>query len=516
MKSSSLLLAGLCAAGLASGIAAKRFTFRDPSTPLVEGSASDVGPAGAIRSGRTRDSKPVAIPHVRSTATVESLLAAEPAGLYSSLSAWLTDASESDIAAFWDGYKQKSGRSNDIVDVVFLNWARLNPQGAIDANAGGKDEHYAWWAWAAHDPKGAMAKALATNADRVNNVAWGIGEFHPEWLREHYKELSDGARGNAFQGMMKWEDHQDPLASLEFMKEVGYGADSGTLKALARLDPWAALDWLKKNPESRGGFRGFVADPMALVIQTMAEERPEDLERLVKQTPSGLMKVKMESALFASLAKSDPAAALEQAQATTAPLIAAERYATLAADVMKRDPDRAFELAAALLKACPDAMSPMTMVEYPNGSSGSGAEIAGVGELFGSLTSKDPGRVLEMTATLPESRFGNSAFNQVSSSWAAQDLTAFTGWVDQQTDPKLRAQGENVVFGQLVNEGRFVEAIELKTSGQNEGWRVDSILSQWNRSEPDRAAEWLENSDLPAERKKALSSMLLMNQRSDD
>lgn len=509
MRPTSLLLAGICAAGLVSGVAVKRLSHR----PSAAASAKPAGAAATptperIRPGRAASLKPLAIPHARSTESVESLLAADADGLYGKLAAWLSDASESDIATFWDSYKQQSGRSNDIIDLVFLNWARLNPQAAIDANAGTKDEHYAWWAWAAHDPQAAYAKALATNADRVNNVAWGIGEFHPEWLRAHYKELSDGARSNAIRGMSKWEDRQDPLASLKFMQEIGETPGIGTLKALARQDPWAALDWLKNHPNPHFSYRGSYSQPMDQVIQTIAEERPEELALLIKQTPSGQAKVKMEAALFNQLADSDPAAALEQARATTAPYVAAERYATLAMQVVRSDPDQAYELAAALLKACPDAMQPMAMVDYPNGGTGYGLEIAGVQDLFGILSSRDPARLVEMTIGLPVGRYGMDAFTRSTQAWASQDLAGYSDWVNRQSNPDTRDRAASMIVNQLQQDGQYAEAIEWRMSMRQGEADIDYLVQQWHQSEPDQSSEWLESSTLSEERKQALRNLL--------
>ncbi|RYD46108.1 MAG: hypothetical protein EOP85_08080, partial [Verrucomicrobiaceae bacterium] len=222
-----MILSGISAIGLLGG--AVGYGVR--SLLSGGGSASAVAPAGGANGSRSRSSsqddadslrkdaaKLPRIPHRQSEDTIESLIALDPASSYGRAAAWLADAGEEDIAAYWAAY-QGGRRTNDMTDLIFLNWTRVNPRGAIAAMAGSPDEHYAWWAWAAHDPKGALAEAMATNPDRVNNVTWGLGEFHPEWLRENFDKLPEHARSNAIRGMMKWPDRQDPEGSLDFMKE---------------------------------------------------------------------------------------------------------------------------------------------------------------------------------------------------------------------------------------------------------------------------------------------------------
>ena len=423
----------------------------------------------------------------------------------------MMDASEENIAAYWKEYSRKQGRSNDINDLVFINWTRLNPQAAI-AGAGGNNVHYAWWAWACHDPEASLAAAIAANSDRVNNVAWGIGEFHPAWLREHFKDIPESGRGNAIQGMMKWDDGENPLESLEFMKENDIGANVGTLKALVRQDPWAALDWVKENPKSDGGgYGGYISDPMQLVVDTMAEEHPEDLARLADQTPSGMLKLKMEAAVFANLLKTDPEAALESAKSTTVPRVAAERLAAIGLGLVRTDPENAFALARDLFAACPDAMNMITWVRTPGSASGSGIRIPGVNDFMETLMNKDPARVMNLIADIPPDEHGNRAFNTISSQWAERDLVGFSEWVNQQTDESAREQGTQTVVNKLFSDGNYPEAADWAMSMKNGANQLTNTMLNWKRIDPDAAREWLENSSLPAEQMEKLNTILNSN-----
>ncbi|MEO5912609.1 MAG: hypothetical protein ABIS50_00135 [Luteolibacter sp.] len=517
-KSPSVLIAGLCVAGSLVGFTAKRLTTSDSvsqSTAAASRSEQyrpDASGKSVDEPGRTAAKpKQITFPARHSTDTLETLALVDDSELYARLALWLGDASAADIAAYWSIYSKKPKRSNDITDLVFLNWTRLDPQAAI---AGSSSDQHAWWAWACHDPKGALAFATANAPDHINHVAWGIGEFHPDWLRQHFKELSKGAQDNALRGMAKWDDGQDPLDAMKFLKEVGRSITPGTFKALVRKDPWAALDWVKENPNSRSAFGYSIDDPMKFLVRTMADERPEDLERLAAQTPSGSLKLQMDSALFANLLKTDPEAAMEQAKSTTAPRIAAERYAAIGLTLAKSNPEQAFEIAKSLFAACPDAMQMMAMIEYPNGGSGSGMTIPGVTEFVETLVNKDPARALQMTIGLKSGPYGNSAFSTISGQWAERDFVGYTNWVNQQTDSAAREGGVSFVINKLQEEGNYAESADwvMTIKDDEQSYRLSDMLSNWQRKDPAAAADWLENVDLPEVRKTELRTRMQKNQ----
>jgi hypothetical protein len=509
-----LIVAGLSAAGVVAGAGAKLLTIGHVTPQAVApASGNDRSrPSSGTAEGGIVDAHGKPVPkftppvHSPSKDTLETLAALNDNELYSRLAAWMIDASEQDIAAYWNGYLKKQNRSNDITDLVFINWTRLNPQGAIAATAGTSSDHYAWWAWAAHDPKAALAAALAANPDRVNNVAWGIGEFHPDWLRKHFNELPESARGNAFSGLSKWGGAEDPLEMIKFRQENKLGFDNATFTALVRKDPWSALDWVKENPKMNSGN----GDAMQMLVKQMAMDRPDDLARLVTETPSGDAKRKMEAALFDNLVKTDPEAALEQAKATDTPRTAAERFAAIGLTVVKSDPDQAFSLAKDLLTACPTATEFMTMVQYPNGGSGSGGALAGVSELMESLMAKDPSRLMDLASGLQkDERGGNKAFNNLSSQWVERDLVAYTGWVNQQTDPDVRDRGAGVLVNQLMNDEHFQDAVDWAMSMKSDrNFYLRNTFNRWGQKAPDEALERLNTTDMPEDERTRLQKFI--------
>ena len=519
MKSSSLLLPALCAAGLLSGFAARRLATghpgsapgRDAAGPAAGDAAGKISAAPALTGTQPGQAE---TPPRHSTDTLETLAALDDGTLYGRLAAWLMDASEQDLAAYWESYRGKKKRNSDIAGLVFINWTRLSPRNAIAAVAGSKDEHFAWWAWASHDPQGSLAAAIAANPERVENVASGIGEFHPGWLRDHLNQIPEAARGNAISGLRKWSDGENPLEALRFLKEnaQGYdhGFDPGTFKALVRNDPWAAFDWIKENPALQTNRYGSGNGPMEILIATMSAEHPDDLERLAVRTPSGELKRKMEAALFENLLATDPAAALEQAKATDVPLIAAERLAKIGLSLVKSDPEQAFEMAKSIFAANPGKLNSETSIEYPNWGSSWGGSASAADELMSALLAKDPARIVAMAAQQGKAPATSQAFSNLASQWANQDLAGYTNWVNGQADPAIRDPAANFVISQLTELGQFSEATEwaMGSEKMRSSGYLSNILYHWKNADPEEATRWLESADLPAAEKTRLQKIL--------
>lgn len=519
MKRSRLFLPFVLSAvgllGGAVGYGARHFSG-EPSAPSAAG-GSTAGTAGQRQrdapgsiaaDARKEASKLPVIPHRKSTETVESLLAMDPATSYGKVAAWMADAGEDEIAAFWAGY-QGGKRTNDMTDLVFLNWTRLNPQGAIAATAGSKDGHYAWWAWAAHDPKEALAEAMANNRDRVGNVTWGIGEFHPEWLRENFEKLPEDARANAMRGMRKWTDRQDPEGSLDFMREHKMGFDKETFLGLVRKDPWAAEDWLKRNPSVSDTRYSGDQSVVDLMVATMARERPEDLERMMAATPAGETRRKMEAVMYQQLVADDPDAALELARKGEVPLVKVQQIGQVGIKVLQEDPEQAFALAAEMLAAGGGKLGYETRVEYGNGSMSWGAQQGKGDELLEALFAKDPGRTLELMPS-KENEPLPQVFNNLVNRWSEDDVVGLSEWTNLQTDSKVRDPAASYVIRQLTEQGGYAEALEWAGS-MSQSYRdssISNIVHEWGNKDPEAMLEWLDGSSLPELRKQGIREQL--------
>ncbi len=436
----------------------------------------------------------------RSRDTLETILEIDPVAEYGRLALWMVDASGEEIGSYWDAYRQRENRSNEVNDLIFINWTRADPEAAVTASSGTDDEHYAWWAWACHDPGKALAEVVVRDPERLNNVTWGIGEFHAEWAMKHFDEIPEEARDNIFRGMVKWDDTADPGAILDFLSEHGRGTDGRMFRALVRKDPWAAYDRVI-------GGGGRVSEPwtgdnsMDVLISTMASAHPDLLERMSQLTPPGELKRKMEASAFDSLLDKDPEAAVELALAQKAPLAAANQLSKVGKSLLESDPDRAFEMAERLFDLPQDAVLGRTRVEYSSGTSSHGGNGGNDGFLS-LLVAEDARRTMDLAMNAGGAESGHhETVELVADSWLQQDLYGFSEWAAELETSPQRTVAINSLVNHLSNESLHLEAVQWcateETLRSSLPWRVQ----RWAQADPDGARAWVEQADLnPAER----------------
>ena len=459
-----------------------------------------VAPVAEDRPERSLPSAPTGtgtVSRVHSIETLASLMAVTDGTLYGRLALWLLDASEADVAAYWKFYGKLEPHEFAIVRLVFIQWTRLNPRAAITAVAGTDDEATAWWAWACHDPAGALAAAIADNPARVADVANGIGEFHPAWLRAHFDDIPAAERSDAMSAMACGEVTV-PLETLEFLRQHGSPCSPEALAALIRKDPWAAYDWVRENVVTARYSN--TAEMLELFVKSLAEEHPDELRRLAKQAPSGGLKLQLETAAFDLLLKSDPAAALAEAKANSVPRIAAQRLAAVGNSLVKTDPEQAFALARELFAVCPDALYQMDLIYYGNRASGGGDLIQGLNGLLDGLMDQDPARAMELHTLVSKGPSEGAAYwtiRALAQTWAARDLPAFGEWVNEQSDPAIRDAGGSVMISQLINQKQFEPALKWAEGLQDARvTQLYNVIFAWQDTDPAAAGKWLDASDL--------------------
>ncbi len=498
-KSSATLVLVACALGLPLGYFTNRAAPSDSAAAANKG--SDISTRVKSRSREaSAGANPLAalLPATRSGETVGSLVAQGESAAYASLALWLLDASAEDIAAYWESGKTMK-LDGDKKRLIFINWTRLDPRAAIDAAAGTENEATPWWAWASHDPQAALA---AADGARIRDVARGIGEFQPKWLRENFDLIPEEARQEALKGITTWKEDSDHVATLDLLKEHGVSFSSNLFRTLARKDPWAAYDWLQKNdkldPKDNGA--------LDILLDTMKSQHPDDLDRLAAMVPSGPLKWKMEDALFQKLLATDPEAALERAKATEAPLIAAQRMAEIGALRLHSDPEGAFAIAADILAANPNRLSPQHRIDAGNYSSSSSSPST-TEKFMESLLIKDPARTLDMTLTGTETV--THSFQTLSQKWVERDLNGYTKWVNEQADGPVRNAAVGKIAGELASQGNFQEAATWAMSGDKKvPDNFYNLAWQWSRSNRAEASAWVESVELPDTMKNNLRSMI--------
>ena len=489
-RTSATITLAMCALGLLVGYAAHKPAAEiDAPVSKPEQRTSRESASGA-------NTAPIQLPKIHSDETLETLIAQGENATYAGLALWMLDASAPDIAAYWE-FRKNGEFGGDMKRLLFLNWTRLDPQAAIAAVAGTDNASIPWWSWAAHDPKAALS---AAGADRLKDVARGIGEFHPEWLRENFDKIPEKFQRDALHGLMTWKEDGDHVATLDFLKKQGIGFHTNLFRTLARKDPWAAYDWLEKNdkldPQDNG--------PIDILLDAMKSAHPDDLERLAATTPSGALKCKMEDAIFENLLATDPAAALARAKSTDAPLIAAKRLAIIGNSLLTSDPEKAFQIGADILAASPFQLAPERRIQIGDDSSSWGASDYTAQSFMESLLIKDPGKTIEMTTIGQET--ASKLFQELAEKWAERDLVSFTEWVNRQPASPIRRAAAGQVANQLTSQDHFQEAADWAISGDM--GNLYNLARQWARSNRAEASGWLDTANLPESEKSQLRNII--------
>ena len=500
---------GVCVLGLLCGLGAKRLTSGPQHTAPTRMEAPASTSAGtSAKSGQSRDGRTgiqVAKSTLRSADTLGSVIELGADISYQRLSLWLLDANKDDIAAYWSQYRERENQERDVTDLIMISWTRVDPVGAVTAEKGTRYENYAWWAWASHNPRAALDAVQSMSPDFTPNVAWGIGEFHPAWLREHFDEMPPEGRANALMGLAKWGETDDPEATLDFLMKNGWDPPAEMLGHMVRQDPWAAIEWIEKHANTLKSRYRWGRDPMDSLYKLLGESHPEVLEQLAAKTPSGETKRNMESILFSHLLQEDLEAAVRQAKTTEAPKIAIERLSLVGLRLLRENPDRAFEIAKQLFSDHPNALNNRSHVFFPHGSSSRGGDGGGSLQLLQALVAEDPVRAMTTFAAGPYEPANALSYtaNTVSSIWAERDLEGYAQWVVDRDDPDIQKRAAPAIVGILTQQQRYEEALEwsMGTVEDHAHYPLGPLIQQWSLLDPNAASQWIEQADIPEERK---------------
>lgn len=507
-----ILLLGLCLVGFLGGFGAKRFAGRDAS-PAHEPQRGEAGSKAIGRDDAASAGGPEkanAESRLRSTDSLADLLALEDGDLYGRLALWLLDASEDEMAAFWEDYSQRSGFVGEIAELIFVQWSRLNPLGALAAVEGDPFVHFAWFGWACHDPETALATAMERSPIMAGRVAEGIGEFHPEWLRANIDQIPEVFRGMAIHGFAAWSEGGDPASMLEFLTEHHALGSDELFRRLIRDDPWAAVEWTKKN-DGRAVLDTFgVADrPMEALVANLQKYDPEILAAMVQETAPGADRRLMEGALFESLLEKNLEAALQHARESKSSQIALTRLSQVGLEVARTDPEQAYAIFEELMEVRPEPFNRLVRIRRPGGWDSIG-HVTGdrLEEMVEVLLADDPERLVQIERAGWKGE--DKVPTELAGRWARRDVDEFAEWARLESGPESGAWSR-VVSAQLMEERRYSEAADwaLDARAAREPM-VDAVLRRWveGGNNGEAARGWIESAELPEEERQRYRNLL--------
>jgi hypothetical protein len=462
------------------------------------------GRNASLKSNRT----PAVQSVIRSEDTIASLAEVPAPELYDRLSLWLLDASPQDMQEFWGSYQNRTDRSNDLNDLVFISWTRVDPEAAIAAAEGTEFAKYPWWAWACHEPETALKEVLARYQGKeqntqgpIGNVMWGLGEFHPAWLREHINELPEEWMKNyALQGYVKWTDTENPRESIEFLQQHNGNIDKKLILALGREDPIEAYDLALKLSADGNNYR--YRGLASAVIESLVTEDPGLLDQLKDHIKAPAQQMKIGLLQFDQLLKNDPKAAQKMAESSKG-WLQQDQLTGLGKHYLKADPAKALEIAGQILSVGSEPFSRWSRVSYENGSSASGMGEPPAQAFIRQLFESDPNGLLDQMIT-PEGQ-PVAAFQRVGHNLVSANVEAFASWVNDQDNPTVYRQGAHYVSSQLRNEALYQESMDWAQSIPKEEdaslfnpqfQQITSTYQNWLKSDPAAAQAWKESTTL--------------------
>ncbi|MEK7950207.1 hypothetical protein [Luteolibacter soli] len=512
---SLLLISATAIAGWATGAIIRE------DTPVAAGSTAELPSPASERAVARKPPLEATVPPpsmtpLRSTDTLETLKPLRGGDLHARLALWLIDASPEDISAFWDHYRSTlteedlrpsnalmavdggmgTGRF-EISELILYHWMRHDPLAAMAAAKRDHEEYQAWRAWTALDPQAAFDAALADGKRSVEDVARALGIYQASWLRQHLDDLPEEARKIALEANTGNEG-DDPGATLRFLAKHGYGFRPDSFAVAIRDDPWAAYDWVEYLAESGNGRQA--REQRDEFIRLAGEEHPEVIEALLRTTPEGALKRKMEDSLFRSRLSTDPEGAIQEAMTTKAPALAVDRLGEAGKMLASTDPERAFELAKRMFDTCPDAFDTSITIHHPGGSASYGG-TPNQGPAFAkALMEIDPGRVLDLAVAGNDNSTRSSTFSRLLDDWSKMDPQGLSTWADGQSDENVHDAALYPLLMESQERGDFAGALSTisRIQGSHRAHYTASTFTSWVEGDPAAAAEWLKGSGLPA------------------
>lgn len=297
--------------------------------------------------------------------------------------------------------------------------------------------------------------------------------------RDSAKRSGPGAGGQAITSALQLRD---------FYKNSGGNHELATAQAdlvLSKMNA-AELSRLVQDlavAQAENPGYGFTLE-IGTACSRWAQVDPDGALNFVLSAKQASFRTSALGSLFAGMAKTNPARALEAFRSLPSGQIGSDIEREILSNLAQRDPDAALD--AALASASEDARS------------------QGVSDAFRQLTQKDPESARRRLATLPAgSPEHEIALTSLTSQWASRDPAAARDWVaglkgvDQSSAFKalIPAMSQNSPALAAETLGTLLQS----TSGEASGDLADcavSIVNQWTRVDPEAAMTWIDS--LPA------------------
>ncbi len=439
---------------------------------------------------------------LESTDTLENLLKLEGFQFHDHAALWMLDAKPADLAAFWTACKARPDTASWLLYFLFSRWIILDPDAAEKA-AGEEGIGSLRWAQAIKEPDAIVKRVDGMPAGETAAALRALAEFHPETAIKLL--VANPALGipevlGRIAGRLAVDD---PKGALNFARLYQIGHLPSVMRAWSRVNPQAALEWLKSQPAE-----SLNDPPLDDFIAALVEENPKLLAEIAGRQPVGRIRREIERAVFLKSIETDPSAGLIVARANQSPRIAGEWFAEIGRRQLAAQPDQAWATFEGLLEKCPDAFRMYDNLSTPNSATWEKVELRGLKEFTRSLLDVDPARTLDTALAAQMKRPEGQpdpwvgALSTLADDWITRDLGSFVKWLESQPEGPVRDGGAGLVAWTHAARQNFPEAMRWAANirdPEHRLSRMEETAGRWARFDKNASNEWSRSAGLPDE-----------------
>ncbi len=361
--------------------------------------------------------------------------------------------------------------------------------------------------WACHAPGEALATAL-DRQELAYEVAWGIGEFRPEWLEENWDQLPENLRLNASSGTRFWSKPEDPEFSFRMILKSGSNysqLDQKNMLALAQKDPVKAYELIKSIPGG-SSINSTRNRHVASLFAILGREDPALLAQIAPFAKSPIERTQIQAARFKGLLLENPQAAKAMLDRLPDSWIKEDLAFDYASHLLAKDPRKGFPQALDTLKKQLNQPTRYTVISHESGGGRSGVRGPNTDELLHSLVEHNAPALMDGLITNADSYGESGILPKAGREWATRDLPAYADWLeDHRNDQKTYEDGITNIVGSLRDYGHYQEGLKwiekLPVTPEIKATQAASLYQTWLRGDPQSALAWRQSPEFTGDPK---------------
>lgn len=283
----------------------------------------------------------------------------------------------------------------------------------------------------------------------------------------------------------RWAEVDPVSAANSWLQGTDKLVNSSIFSTWAKINPAGALRWLSQLEASPRRDEARTA-----IFYSVARSDPQRALEMAAQFPEGADRALLVSRAIHYMAGEDAGQALAAAKAQTDPAV---RNAGLDVVVSK--------LAATQLEE-----AQRVFAELPPNSL-----VQGAGLIAAGLVRQSPQKAVEWAQSLPEGPSRDAVYGSIAKEWAARDVEGLAAWLDKLPQGSARNSAVLAFAGRSALSDPEGAALWLSTIpwGDARTKLLTTAFSNWQRVNPKAAQQWIQTSQhLSPEERAALGAAL--------